>query len=154
MSIGIVLFLLRSGRIDRLAVVPREARPERLGARRVKPLIVRLVLGDGRPRQTIHRVVRVAPFGRFILASTGVDVLAAEDGVGLEGLLPAQPVTVDVGVASGRDIEQLERGALPEIVATVHKLVDSPVKAAFFADLALAEPLSAAVKIQLIRFPE
>ena len=71
-------------------------------------------------------MVWIGAFGRLVFQPT-VLVLAAEDRVGLNGFLPAQPVTVHVCVALRCDVEQFKRRTLPKVVAAIDELVDAAV---------------------------
>ena len=89
-------------------------------------------------------MVWISAFGRLVLAST-VDVLTAEDRICLQSFLPTEPVPIHVRVTLRRNIEQLKRGALPEVIAAVDELVYATVEATLFTYLPLAEPLRAPI---------
>ena len=50
----------------------------------------------------------------------------------MDGLLAAQPFAVDVCFAASCDVQELESGTLPKVVAAVDELVDASVKTTFF----------------------
>ena len=94
-------------------------------------------------------MIWISSFGRFIFASS-IYVLAAENRVGLECLLAAEPIAIDVCIALSCDVEKFESRTLPEIVTTVDELVDASIEASLLADLPLAEPLGAPIQVKLV----
>lgn len=73
----------------------------------VEALVVGLVLHDGGSSQRIHRMVRVGSLRWLILTST-LHILAAENRIGLDSLRTTNPLTVHVRLALRSDIKQLK----------------------------------------------
>jgi hypothetical protein len=88
--------------------------------------------------------------GLIFHASSGL--LTLKYGVALQSLLVEEIFTIDISLSLHCNIEDLKSGSLPEVIAGVDQLVDSAVEASFFDQLAIAEPLSQTVQIQLVFF--
>ena len=91
-------------------------------------------------------MVRICTLCRLILQAT-FDILAAKYCVGLKSLLPTKPITVDICITLSRDIEKFKCCTLPVVVAAIHQLVNASIEATFLANLPLAQPLSAPIKV-------
>lgn len=94
-------------------------------------------------------MVWISPLCRLVFAAATA-ILTAQNGVGLEGLLTAEPVSIDIGVSFCCNVEKLEGCTLPKVVAAVNELVDPSVEASFFGDLALTEPIGTPVQVYFI----
>lgn len=73
-------------------------------------------------------------------------------GVALQSLLVEEIFSIDISLALHCDIKNLKCSSLPEVIAGVDQLVDPAVEASFFNQLAIAEPLSETVQVQLVFF--
>ena len=68
--------------------------------------------------------------------------------------MAAEPVSVDVCISLSRDVEKFESRALPEIVATVDELINTPIEASLLTNLPLAEPLGAPIQVKFVSFAQ
>ena len=83
-------------------------------------------------------------------ASSGL--LTLKYGVALQSLLVEEIFSIDISLALQCNIEDLKGCSLPEVIAGVDQLVDPTVEASFLDQLAIAEPLSQTVQVQLVFF--
>ena len=82
--------------------------------------------------------------GWLVFTSTS-NVLTTKNCVSLQCLLSTQPIAIHVRVPFSCDVKKLKRRSLPEIIAAINELVNTPIETTLLTNLPLAEPLRAPV---------
>ena len=89
-------------------------------------------------------MIRIRVLSGLVFQSS-LHLLTTQNGIRLQCFLSKEPLSINIGVTFGRDVQKLESRSLPKIIAAIDELVDTTVKASFFSDLSLGEPLGALV---------
>jgi hypothetical protein len=79
-------------------------------------------------------------FGWLVFDSPA-ELLTTENCVSLNGVLVVKPFPIQIRLAIGCHVQQLERRSRPKVVATINKLVNSTVEPSFNGKLSLSKPL-------------
>ena len=113
-------------------------------------LVIREVLRDGKSRTSIHRVIEVGSFARLV-PQPSLDILAAEDSIGLQSLLIEKELApIDIPLTLESYVDKFKTSTLPEVVAGVNKLIDSPIEASFFGQLSVCQPFNKPIEVELV----
>jgi hypothetical protein len=95
-------------------------------------------------------VIEVGSFA-WLVPQSSLDILAAEDRIGLQSLLIEQKLApIDISLTLESYVDKFKTSTLPEVVAGVNKLIDSPIEASFFGQLSVCKPLNQPIEVEFV----